>query len=101
VVWLCGGCAGRGVEGEAPVGVLGQAIDLAVAALRHREMLGREELGAGGERDQHRLEGVERRAGHAPLRRDAADLSESLLDRLRALLHQRHAFLLPPAVALC
>ena len=74
--------AKTGYDARVAVGVLGEAIDLAVATRRHREMLGREKLGPPGEVDQHRLQGVESGAGHAHLGLDAADLGEGLLDRL-------------------
>ncbi len=87
------GNPGRGIERKAPVGILGKAVDPPLAARRDREMLRRKQLGAAGKLDQHRLQGLQRGAGHAVPGLDAADALQRRFDRLAALLHQRHAIL--------
>src|SRR6185437_4499591 len=83
----------RGVERKAPVRILGQPVDPTMAVSRQGKMLGRKEVAARGELDQHRLQRFEGRAGDAVLGLDPAHPLERLLDRDAALFHQRHGFL--------
>ncbi len=87
--------AGDGIERVLVVAVLGQPVEAALPL--GRELLRRKQLLAPGQRDQLRLDRVDRRTGHAvrPLDRDHPP--DQFLHGLEALLHDRHLTLAPAA----